>query len=330
MSTKQPRRGRIVAGLLLGIYLLTGLYIVRGNEQGIVRRFGRMLPGSAGPGLHYDLPWPLSKVDRVNRNEIRTLTIGLTISEEATLTSFDSATNQYRRGEFLTGDKNVLLLAALVQYRVIDPVQYLFFTESPERLLGNLAESAVTSIVSRSGVDYVHPLGLNELRANLTIRLQDLAAERKLGVEIEDVALSDVRPPPLVKQAFLDVSNARAERSRLVSEAQTVADRLMVQATASAQQLRDEAAVERQTRIAIARGEAERFLSLQKNIPPASDPNRSAARSDALQRLYLQALADLVPSLQGRIFAEGDRPIDLSIWDRSTEQSQSSSGTGTQ
>jgi len=320
MTTKRKKRGWPVFVVLLGGYLLSGLYIVRGNEQGIVRRCGRMQRGTVGPGLHYDLPWPFAKVDRVNRNEIRTLMVGLSVAEETTLASFDAAIAKFRQGEFLTGDKNVLLLAAQIQYRIVDPPCYLFSTENPERLLRNLAESAVTSIVSRSGVDYVHPLGLNELRASLTVRLQELASERNLGVEIEDVALSDVRPPALVKQSFLDVSNARAERARLVSEAQTVADRMLVQAGADAQKIRDEAAVERQTRIAIAHGESERFLALQRQIPGTDGAGQGSARRDAMEQMYLQTLGEMIPALKGRIFADGERPIDLSIWDRSIDE----------
>jgi membrane protease subunit HflK len=142
-------------------------------------------------------------------------------------------------------------------------------------------------------------------------------------VEIEDVALSDVRPPALVKQAFLDVSNARAERSRLVSEAQTVADRLHVQATATVQQLRDEAAVERQTRIAIAHGESERFLAMQQEIPTASDANLRTARRDAKQRLYLQTVADLIPIVRRGMLTEGERPIDISVWEEGVGNEES-------
>lgn len=62
VTPERLERRSLWVGLLVGVYLLSGLYIVRGNEQGIVRRFGRMQPGSVGPGLHYSLPWPCSKV----------------------------------------------------------------------------------------------------------------------------------------------------------------------------------------------------------------------------------------------------------------------------
>lgn len=299
--------------VLVGGYLLSGLYIVRGNEQGIVRRFGRLQQTPLGPGLHYALPWPFSRVDRVNRNELRTLGVGLTVAEEAQLTSFDAAAGQFRGGEFLTGDKNVLLLSAQVQYRVTDAAAYLYRVESPERLLKMLTEAEVTSLVSRSGVDYVHPLGLNALRGDLSRRLQEEAEEQGLGISVEDVVLSDVRPPGPVKQAFLDVSNARAERSRLVSEAQTVAERLQVESTAAAQKIMDEAAIERQSRVAIARSESERFLALLAQIPKENGVERRAA----LGRMYLECVGDLLPTLKGRILTEGDRPLDLSIWNGS-------------
>lgn len=323
MKSNHLRLRFLSLGSLLAIYVLSGLYIVRGNEHAVVRRFGRRLTALRGPGLHYDLPYPFSRIDRVNGKEIRSISLGLSLSEEAALTSFDSSAAAFRQGEFLTGDKNVLLLSAQIQYRIADPPVYLYAAESSERILKLLAETAVTDIVSRCGVDYVHPLGLNELRTALTFRMTTLAKERNLGVEIEDVTLGDVRPPALVKQAFLDVSNARAERARLVSEAHTVAERLTVQSTAAARKLRDEAAIERQSRISIAQAESARFTDMLKQIPSVADSVLKLSRQDAMQRLYLQAMSDIIPRMKSRILVDGERPIDLSILESPAPEEQS-------
>lgn len=304
----------VTAGLLVG-YLLTGLFLVRGNEQVLLRRFGRAAPRLLGPGLYYALPWPASRIDRLNLSATRQMTVGLPAVEEGDLSQFERPEAVTRRGEFLTGDKNVLHLAAQVQYRIRDPHQYLLLPRDPERHLSAMVEQSVTDLVARSGVDFVHPLGLNELRQRLTALLQDLADRHRLGVTIEDVSLNDVRPPLLVKQAFLDVSNARAERDRLVSEAQTQAQNLIARAEAQAHQSRDRAEAERHARKTRGQADADRFRQVlaSLNTPPAAAATLQQRRLGAMQFWYLSTLSEILPQSKSQILIDGQDPLDLSI-----------------
>ena len=88
------------------VYLSTGLYTIPANEKGVVRRFGRVVTPLRSSGLHVDLPWPLTRVDRVNFNEVRTLSLGEIEADP----NFLLATSAARPATFLTGDKNLLLL----------------------------------------------------------------------------------------------------------------------------------------------------------------------------------------------------------------------------
>jgi len=297
-------------------YTASGLYVVRGNEQAVVRRFGRALPGVVGSGLHFDLPWPFSRVDRVNQNEIRTVSLGLAAADEIEPNDFLRAAASSRSAEFLTGDKNILHLQVHVQYRITEPHDYLLRHEAPERYLRLLAECVVADAVARSGVDFVHPLGLNELRQFLTQRTRELAESHRLGVTIEDVTIGDVRPPTLVKQAFLDVSNARAERDRMINEAHAEGEKMIAQAKAQALQEIDRAETERHRLVSEARGDADRFLSLIGQFErdaATGEQSRQQARAMAMQRIYQSALEEILPRLAGQVFVDGTRPIDLTI-----------------
>src|SRR5262245_41924883 len=107
------RRLALIAVLVV-LWLASGLFIVRGNEPGVVRRFGRIVStpsGQAalrGSGLHWDLPWPLALVDRVNFHEIRTISLGEAESDDIADGGFLKAFNPADRSQFLTGDKNIL------------------------------------------------------------------------------------------------------------------------------------------------------------------------------------------------------------------------------
>ncbi len=302
--------------LLLVVYAASGVFVVRGNEQAIVRWFGKARPQLIGSGLHFGLPWPMCRVDRVNLNETRTVTVGVGNADEVDDSDFLKPLVSSRQSEYLTGDKNILHLQISVQFRIDDPLRYLLYQESPERHLRFLTQSLTSDVVARSGVDYVHPLGLNALRERLTIEARRMAGVQGLGVFVEDVILGDVRPPVPVKQAFLDVSNARAEKERLISEAQTAAERLVAQAAAQASQLRDQAEAARAQDLSAASAEASRFDALVDQFDLAAKTgtaSRTQARTMTMQRLYWTTLEELLPKLARQIYVDGQKPVDLTI-----------------
>ncbi|MCA9116135.1 MAG: hypothetical protein KDA79_13695, partial [Planctomycetaceae bacterium] len=222
-------RWRNLLLLVLAAWLTSGFYIVRGNEQAVLQRFGRLVtsaggqPQVVGSGLHIDLPWPLSRVSRLNLNEVRTLSVGLSESDIPSESSFLQTVGEAASSQFLTGDRNILNLQVTAQYRIAGPAvgKYLFGSRSPEDRLRRMMETAVADFVSRSGVDYVHPLGLAELRILLTRAVRQAADEAELGIEIDEVSVSSVHPPVRVKAYFLDVSNARADYEKYINSARS-------------------------------------------------------------------------------------------------------------
>jgi membrane protease subunit HflK len=303
-----------LAALLGAAYAASGFYLVKGNEQALVRRCGKVRAVLAVSGLHYELPWPFTRVDRVNLNEVRTLAIGLAADRDQA--DILQPARFSRQAEFLTGDKNILSLQVHVQYRVSDARQYFLHSESPERHLRFLAESMVTDVVARSGVDFVHPLGLNELRRLLSARTRELADLHQLGLVVEDVTIGDVRPPAPVKQAFLEVSNARAGKDRLINEAHSESERMLARAQALARQELDRAETQKQQQVAEAQGAAGRFLALIAQFERDAEQGiqtYAQSRQMALQRLYLSTWEEILPNLAGQVFVDGERPIDLTI-----------------
>ena len=307
--------------LFAGVYASTGFYIVKGNEEAVVRRFGRLVTDDSGKvwlsgsGLHYDLPWPLAVIDRINRKEVRTLTIGTAELDETSgnLGDFLRSAELLEQSQFLTGDKNILNLQITLQYRISDenPNDFLFRSKSPTEHLKLLAESAISDLVSRSGVDFVHPLGLVELRELLTQRTRELAAQYELGIDIDEAAISAVYPPPQVKQAFLDVSNARAERELLINSALAVAEELQAKADAAAFRIRNDADIEHRRNVEAARGKADRFRKLIASIESADAPD--VARGLTMRRMYIEAMEDILQSVKGTVYLDSGETVDLTI-----------------
>lgn len=303
----------------VALYLVSGLYVVKGNEQAVVRRFGKARAGLVAGGLHYDLPWPFANIDRINVHEVRTVAIGLSLELPQGANSFLREVNADRQAEFLTADKNILNLQVQVQYQIADPRVWLFHSEAPEIGLKILAESLVTDIVARSGVDFVHPLGLHDLRRILSEQTRTAVAAQPWGIEVEDVTISGVFPPVEVKAAFLDVSNARAEMERMIQEEQTRSEQLVAAARATSRQQLDQAESARIARVEAARGAADRFNKLiaqfQRESPNGGDAYAHARRM-TLQRMYTATIEEILPRFAGKVFLDSDKPIDLTIFPR--------------
>ncbi len=305
----------LAAGLLA--WLATGFFIIRGNEQGLVRRFGRALRAPALSGLHFDLPWPLSQVDRVNVREMRTLTIGVASIDAQDPNGFLRPTGLDRVGEFLTGDKNLLNLQVQLQYRVSDPYRWICTREAPEVALRLIAESRIAEAIAQCGVDYVHPLGLNELRQLLSRDLAEAVDAAGLGAVVEDATIAAVWPPLEVKAAFLDVSNARAEKDKLIEQERSRAEQLTTAAEAQSLQLHDRAETEKRTQIESARGKADRFRALVAAMdPPAAGGSGDSGevRNRAVRRMFLDAMDEIWPRLGRTLVIETDQPVDLRVF----------------
>ncbi len=318
------KRLLIVTGLLAVAYVASGFYIVKGNEKALVRRFGKAQLPLVGSGLHYALPWPMSTVSRINPNEVRTLQVGGAVSELIEGDQFLLAAQQYQSSEFLTGDKNILNLQVNVQFRLSEAgaAEYLFGSVNPEAHLRLITESLVADVVARSGVDFVHPLGLAELRAILTRRVDELVTSHNLGIVIENVTIEGVSPPLLVKQAFLDVSNARASKERFINEAQAYREQTVAAAHADARQLSDRAKTARRTSIESARGKADRFRNIVAQFradEQSGVQTYAQSRQMAQRQMYIEMLETIIPKLAGKTLLDSDKPVNLTIFPETSE-----------
>ena len=303
---------RIVVGLILAMYLLTGFYTVPANEIAVVRRFGRATWPAQSSGLHYDLPWPWTRIDRVNLNAIRTLTLG-EATDEANAFLAPATT---RPTTFLTGDRNLLQLRISVQYRVSEEflAEWLYANDAPEQRLRSLVETTVADLVSRSGVDFVHSQGLAELNNRLLIAVRASARDQRLGCDVEQVTIDRAEPPPRVKAEFLDVSNARADMARSINEARAYAEQRQAESQADARQILDLAERERGAKVSGAKGSADRFAKLVEQIQrDATTGGRDYAlsRNLTLKRLYVETLREVLGKAKSKIILDGPQPAGL-------------------
>jgi regulator of protease activity HflC (stomatin/prohibitin superfamily) len=315
----------IVGSLLLAGYLATGFYVVRGNEKVAVHRFGRVVRAPdgrvslSGSGLHFALPWPCSGIERINLNEVRTLSIGVAEIAEPGAAGFLRSLEAENQSQFLTGDKNILHLQINAQYRVAEPVvdDFLFRSASPERHLERIVEAVATGLIARSGVDFVHPLGQVELNALLTSSVRRIADEQRLGLEVDDVAINAVYPPILVKSYFLDVTSARADKVNSINEALAYTESRGAAAQSEARRTLDEAASYRRQTVESSRAQAESFSRLIEQFRREEQSGGRTyvqARQIALTRRYYDTMRDILKTVATKVLLDSGEPADLTIF----------------
>jgi membrane protease subunit HflK len=292
------------AGLVLTGWLATGFAVVQQDEVGVVRSFGAVRGAPWPPGLHWGLPWGLGRVDRVSIDRARTVSVGARGLQSAPLSRAPDPGLE----DFLTGDLNLASAQAIVQFRVADPVRYLFETISVDKAVGLLAEAALTRALAARGIDDVLTSGRAEVAEEISREVQTNAESQKLGIAIRAVRLGRVTPPTPVAPAFIDADRARSDKRQAVTRAEEYRDGSRADSRGRARETRDRAAAVFEERVQIARGEADRFTKLLGE----ARKNPRAVR----QRLYLETVAELFPRFNRKVVVAPGRDVDLSVFEK--------------
>lgn len=286
----------VFGGAALLVWLASGVYVIQSDEEAVVRRFGKAGTGASQPGAHWGLPRGLDRIDRLKPREVKRVMIGPADVSQAVGSS---------QAQFLTADRNLVQVRANVQYTIGAPRQYLFQTAAVDRLVGTAATAAISQSLAELPVDRVLTVGKQELGVRLSESLQGLVDDYELGVVIRSVDIASIEPPAEVADAFDQVVSASRERERAIHQAHSFANKTAAEAQGAAQRIKDEGLAERDRKIRLAQGEAERFKSLLAEYERS--PQLTAGR------LYLQAMAQTLPRLRAKLIVDSATDVDLSI-----------------
>ena len=199
---------RLVLGLIacLGLVslfftLLFGFTTIPANSVGVKTRFGAY-HDIVNPGLAYAIPY-IDEIHIVPTQRLLKLEFGFTSPNATNIYQGDMEPEQTET--MITGDLNTALVPWVVQYRITDPKMYLFGAREPEKTLRDLSESVMREVVGDRTVDEVLTIGRHDIETSTLKRLADLCSQYGLGLQIQQVQLATVRPPPAVQAAFNEV-----------------------------------------------------------------------------------------------------------------------------
>lgn len=286
----------IVVLAVVVVGALTSFFIVQPEEQGVVKRFGKVV-AIQGPGPHFKIPFGVDTVQlvptaRVLKEEFGFRTVGL-----GQRTEYRKDRRHLDESLMLTGDLKVIDVEWVVQYLIDDPNLYLHRVRDTRATIRDISEAVMRRIVGNSlGSDV-----LTERRVEVSRmardELQEILDSFEMGVRISTIELQDVTPPERVKPAFNEVNQAEQDRERLINEAEKRRNQVIPRAEGQALQTIAEAEAYAAARVNRARGEAERFSAILAEYQRAPEVTR--------RRLHIEMIDEVLPKL-GRLYLTDD------------------------
>jgi len=291
---------RVLAALFIGavaIWLATGFFRVQPDEQGLVLRFGAY-NRSAPPGLNYCLPYPfesvlLLPVTRINRVEIgfrsendEDQPVPRSPTGMSTPESDQPERDLSEESLMLTGDENIVDINVAVFWRISNAYAYAFNTRNPAYTVKSAAESVLRQVIGHTLIQSALTEGRAAIEEAVTTGTQKILDQYGTGVEITQVQLQKVDPPPEVIESFRDVQRANTDADRARNEAQAYANDIVPRARGDAAAVVAQAEGQKAAAIANATGEAQRFLDVYEAYAQAKDVT--------LKRLYIETMQDVL------------------------------------
>lgn len=282
----------LVFGLLLvalAVWLGSGFYTVQPGEQAAVRLFGQFTD-TRDEGLHWWWPSPVGGRDIVFVDEVKRLELGVrgdTPNLEESLMITGDPDESGNPGEA----PNIVDVQLTVQYNIKDLERFLYRAVDPAGVtIKDAAETSLRQVIGSRPIDDVLTDKKEEVQEETRLLLQRLLDDYETGIHVTEVKLANVFAPEQVKDAFDDVVRAKEDKARIINLADAYKEDILPRARGDAARLLQDAEAFRQQRIALSTGESEYFLAILNEFRKAPDVTR--------QRLYLEAMEDILPGIQ--------------------------------
>ena len=191
----------------------------------------------------------------------------------------------------ITGDYNIVNVDFFVEYKISDPVQYLYSSNEPELILRNLIQSQVRNVVGSSTVDAVLTTGKENIQMQVRDLVADILSQYQIGLSLVDVKIQDAEPPTQeVIEAFKAVETAKQKAETVINDAKAYENAQLPKAQAQADKLVQNAEYLKQKRINEATEQVAMFTARYQEY--ANDPQITRSR------MYYEAISEILPGVK--------------------------------
>lgn len=297
------RVATLIGAAAVVLWGLSGLYIVEPNETGVPLVFGKFSGPPTQPGLHWNWPAPIGSVETPNIETPNQVEIGFRGVS-------GSGANREVEEEslMLTGDENIVQVEAVVLWKIDDVEKYLFDLREPgdpeihyiikNESVKNVVEAAIREIIGQSSFEFAITEGRQTIGEEAQQLSQRILNSYNAGIVITELSMQRVDAPGDVIEAFRDVQKARADMESSVNEARAYFNQVTQDAAGRAAQIVKEAEAYKAEKVAIASGDAQRFISVFDQY--RNDPDVTS------RRLYLETLEKIMSNMDKVLIDTGE------------------------
>ena len=283
--------GATIAGLIVVVvWLLSGVYVVNPDEQGVVLRFGAF-DRVTTPGINYHLPWPLESVATPQVTRENQLNVGYLVPRPGG--NSDAVRDVPEESLMLTGDENIVDINFTVFWVIREASDFLFNVQNlgttQDLTIRAAAESAMREVVGRNQIEPILTANREPIQEDVRVLMQRILDSYNAGVTITRVQMQKADPPAQVLEAYRDVQAARTDQDRMRNEAEAYANRIVPEARGGAARIVQQAEGYKQQVTAQAQGEAARFISVYDQYKRAPEVTR--------RRIYLETMQDVLGNM---------------------------------
>ena len=272
----------VVLVLLIGI--TTCYYTVDDKQQAVVTTFGKVTD-ITDPGLHFKLPFVIQQVHKVDVNVYQRIELGYSSDNKG---GYNIKNDE---STMITGDYNIVNVDFFGEYKISDPVQFLFSSNDPEAILRNLIQSQVRNVVGSAAVDSVLTDGKENIQMQMKELVIQILAEYDIGLSLVDVRIQDAEPPTAaVVEAFKAVETAKQTAEAVVNEAKAYQNAQLPNAEAQANKLLQNAQYLKLKRINEATEAVAMFEAMYAEYVRDPEITRS--------RMYYEAISQILPGVK--------------------------------
>ena len=272
-----------VLAIAIGMAAMTCFYTVDDKQQAVVTTFGKVTDVTDA-GVHFKMPFGIQNVEKVDVNVYQKIELGYSSSGYADPVVENEST-------MITGDYNIVNVDFFVEYKISDPVAYLYSSNDPELILKNLIQSQVRNVVGSSSVDAVLTDGKEGIQMQVKDLVTAILSEYEIGLTLVDVKIQDSEPPTAeVIEAFKAVETAKQRAETVVNDAKAYQNAQLPQAQAQADTLIQNAEYLKQKRINEAHEQVAMFTAMYEEYARNPEITRS--------RMYYEAIQEILPDVK--------------------------------
>lgn len=274
--------------VVLGLWLISGFYIVNPGEHAVVQRFGAWDRTQADPGLGYRFPSPVESVTILNVEEVRKMNIGFVegFSRGGQAAKRDIAEESL----MLTSDRNIVDLDLVIQWNIKSAEDFLFNIDDQENTIKKVAESAIREVAGQTNM---FPIITNQ-RQDVADRAKEIIQKNldqyNSGVNISDVLIEMAEVHPDVQAAFQDVQSAKQDAEDVINRAEAYREDILPKARGAAIKMVQEAEAYKESTVARANGDAERFNAVYESYLTGKDVTKA--------RMYIETMENVLGNAQ--------------------------------